>query len=70
MFPTIFSLALRDSGGNTKMASSVLIMTIVGGAVAPLMMGYIADNTGSMPIAFIVPLVCYIYIALYAMMKK
>jgi len=70
MFPTIFSLALRDSGGNTKMASSVLIMTIVGGAVAPLMMGYIADNTGSMPIAFVVPLVCYIYIAVYAVMKK
>ena len=33
MFPTIFSLALRDAGTKTKLASSLLIMTIVGGAV-------------------------------------
>ena len=42
MFPTIFSLALRDAGTKTKLASSLLIMTIVGGAVAPVIMGYIA----------------------------
>ena len=59
MFPTIFSLALRDAGTKTKLASSLLIMTIVGGAVAPLIMGYIADTTGSMAIAFLIPLVCY-----------
>lgn len=39
MFPTIFSLALRDAGTKTKLASSLLIMTIVGGAVAPVIMG-------------------------------
>ena len=39
MFPTIFSLALRDAGTKTKLASSLLIMTIVGGAVAPIIMG-------------------------------
>lgn len=39
MFPTIFSLALRDAGTHTKIASSLLIMTIVGGAVAPILMG-------------------------------
>ena len=54
MFPTIFSLALRDSGTKTKLASSLLIMTIVGGAVAPVIMGYIADTTGSMAIAFLI----------------
>ena len=48
MFPTIFSLALRDAGTQTKLASSLLIMTIVGGAIAPVLMGYIADTTGSM----------------------
>ena len=42
MFPTIFSLALRDAGTKTKLASSLLIMTIVGGAVAPIIMGYIS----------------------------
>ena len=36
MYPTIFSLALRDAGTKTKLASSLLIMTIVGGAVAPV----------------------------------
>ena len=36
MFPTIFSLALRDAGTKTKLASSLLFMTIVGGAVAPI----------------------------------
>ena len=55
MFPTIFSLALRDAGTHTKIASSLLIMTIVGGAVAPILMGYIADTTGSMATSFIIP---------------
>lgn len=67
MFPTIFALALRHARGNTKRASSLLIMTIVGGAVAPPVMGYIADTTLSMQLAFIVPLACYVGIGLYAM---
>lgn len=67
MFPTIFSLALRDAGTKTKLASSLLIMTIVGGAVAPVIMGYIADTTGSMAIAFLIPLVCYGVIGTYAL---
>uniref|UniRef100_UPI00402693E4 MFS transporter n=1 Tax=Segatella hominis TaxID=2518605 RepID=UPI00402693E4 len=67
MFPTIFSLALRDAGIKTKFASSLLIMTIVGGAVAPVIMGYIADTTGSMAIAFLIPLVCYGVIGTYAL---
>lgn len=66
MFPTIFSLALRDAGTHTKIASSLLIMTIVGGAVAPILMGYIADTTGSMATSFIIPLLCYVVIAGYA----
>ena len=69
MFPTIFSLALRDAGTKTKLASSLLIMTIVGGAVAPVIMGYIADTTGSMAIAFFIPLVCYGVIGGYALLK-
>ncbi len=65
MFPTIFALALSSVRGNTKRASSLLIMTIVGGAVAPPMMGYIADTTLSMPLAFTVPMACFIVIAVY-----
>ena len=70
MFPTIFSLALRDAGTKTKLASSLLIMTIVGGAVAPVIMGYIADTTGSMAIAFLIPLVCYGVIGGYALLNR
>ncbi len=70
MFPTIFSLALRDAGTKTKLASSLLIMTIVGGAVAPVIMGYIADTTGSMAIAFLIPLVCYGVIGGYALSDR
>ena len=70
MFPTIFSLALRDAGTKTKLASSLLIMTIVGGAVAPVMMGYIADKTHDMAISFCIPLACYVVIAAYAASRK
>ena len=70
MFPTIFSLALRDAGTKTKLASSLLIITIVGGAVAPVIMGYIADTTGSMAIAFLIPLVCYGGIGTYALSNR
>ena len=48
-------------------ASSLLIMTIVGGAVASVIMGYIADTTGSMAIAFLIPLVCHGVIGGYAL---
>ena len=70
MFPTIFSLALRDAGTKTKLASSLLFMTIVGGAVAPVIMGYIADTAGSMAIAFLIPLVCYGGIGTYALSNR
>ena len=70
MFPTIFSLALRSSNGHTKRASSLLIMTIVGGAIAPPIMGTIADHTHSMALAFTVPLVCYLYIMVYSIWKR
>lgn len=70
MFPTIFSLALRDAGTQTKLASSLLVMTVVGGAVAPLLMGYIADSTGCMAKAFLIPLGCYAVIGSYAVTRQ
>lgn len=65
MFPTIFSLSLRGMGHHTKLASSLLIMCIVGGAIAPVVMGAIADSQ-SMSLAFIVPLLCFVFISVYA----
>lgn len=69
MFPTIFALALRKTGRDTKRASSFLIMSIVGGAIAPVLMGAIADAS-SMAAGFTVPLVCFIVIAVYAYRYK
>ena len=69
MFPTIFALALRGLGAHTKIASSLLIMSIVGGAVAPLLMGIVADGH-SMALGFVVPLVCFVVIAAYAITRR
>ena len=69
MFPTIFALAIRETGAATKQASSYLIMSIVGGAVAPLLMGMIADNV-SMALGFIVPLICFVVILGYAVVYR
>ena len=69
MFPTIFALALRGLGAHTKIASSLLIMSIVGGAVAPLLMGIVADGH-SMALGFVAPLVCFVVIAAYAVTRR
>ena len=65
MFPTIFALSLRGLGKHTKRASSYLMMSPVGGAVGPLMMRYVADQT-TMSLSFIVPLLSFIVVMLYA----
>jgi FHS family L-fucose permease-like MFS transporter len=62
MFPTIFALGIKDLGGLTKKGSSILVMTIVGGAICPVFMGWIAD-VSKMAIGFTVPLVCFGFIA-------
>ena len=67
MFPTIFALAIKDLGSKTKKASSYLIMSIVGGALFPPFMGYIADVSHSMAIGFLAPIPCFIYILFYAL---
>lgn len=63
MFPTIFALGIKELGEETKMASSLLVMSIVGGALAPLVMGLISDSTGSMQKAYIIPLLCFLAVA-------
>lgn len=66
MFPTIFALAIRGLGEHTKTASSLLIMCIVGGAVAPIIMGAIADYSHNMALSFVIPLICFVIICCYA----
>lgn len=65
MFPTIFAIALRGLGAKTKRASSFLMMSPIGGAVGPLMMGYVADAS-TMSLSFVVPLFGFVVVWLYA----
>ena len=65
MFPTIFSLGIRDLGKDTKFGSSLIIMSIVGGAILPLGMGHIADLTHNIQLGYIVPLICFVVVFLF-----
>ena len=69
MFPTIFSMALIDvTGSNTKAASSYLVMSIVGGAIAPVLMGLLGEK--NMALGFFIPMACFIGIMSYAFSYK
>ncbi len=67
MFPTIFALGIKDLGEETKLASSFLVMAIIGGAFTPLMMGLISDKTGSIQIAYIMPVICFAFILYFGL---
>ena len=70
MFPTIFGLACRGLGEDTKIAGSGLIMAILGGAVLTQLQGWVSDKTHSIQLAYWVPLVCFLVIALYGVMMS
>ena len=65
MFPTIFALSVKNLGVYTKLGSALLVMSIIGGAIVPAVMGYISD-TSSIQKAFAVPLICYAYVLYFA----
>ncbi len=64
MFPTIFALGIFGLGARAKRASSYIVMAIVGGAVLPKLMGYIADRF-DMSRGFAVPMCCFALVAVY-----
>ncbi len=64
-FPTIFALGIYGLGARAKRASAYIVMGIVGGALLPKLMGAIADHY-DMSRGFIVPTLCFVFIALYA----
>ena len=66
MFPTIFALSLEGLGRHTKLGASLLVMSIVGGAILPAVMGRISDQS-SIQLAFAVPAVCYAYVLYFAL---
>lgn len=66
MFPTIFSMGIEGLGHNTKIGSSLIVMSIVGGALLPPVLGLISDVTGSIQNGYVVPLTCFSVILLFA----
>ncbi len=68
MFPTIFSLGIKDLNENTKPASSLIVMSIIGGAIFPVIMGKIIDNNGDdIQKGYIVPLVCFFVVLFFGL---
>lgn len=65
MFPTIFSLGISGLGKDTKIGSSLIVMSIVGGALLPLLLGFISDLTGSINYGFFVPVICFLVVLLF-----
>jgi FHS family L-fucose permease-like MFS transporter len=63
MFPTIFSLGLKDLGEHTQQASSFIVMGVVGGALFPPVMGLIANH--NVAAAYYLPIICYAVIFLF-----
>lgn len=66
MFPTIFSMGIDGLGNNTKIGSSLIVMSIVGGALLPPVLGFISDVTGSIQNGYVVPLTSFAVILLFA----
>jgi len=64
MFPTIFALGIFGLGARAKKASAFIVMAIMGGALLPKLMGYVAD-VYDMSRGFVVPLVCFAFVAAY-----
>lgn len=70
MFPTIFAIGVEGIGADTKSASSLIIMSIVGGAIIPPVFGYISDFTGHMQYGYFAVVVCFLVVALFAFQQK
>ncbi|WP_183559615.1 L-fucose:H+ symporter permease [Mucilaginibacter sp. SP1R1] len=67
MFPTIFALGIKRLGGDTEFGSSLIIMSIVGGAIIPRFFGMVSDATGNIQYGYIIPMVCFVVIALFGL---
>ncbi|AXY72912.1 L-fucose:H+ symporter permease [Paraflavitalea soli] len=62
MFPTIFSLGIQGLGNDTKLGSSLIVMSIVGGALLPPLSGIIADATHNIQDGYLIPLLCFVVV--------
>jgi FHS family L-fucose permease-like MFS transporter len=70
MFPTIYGIALTDTGDDAKIGAAGLIMAILGGSVLPPLQARIIDGSGignipSVNLSFVLPLICFVVIVIY-----
>ncbi|MEY4279001.1 MAG: L-fucose:H+ symporter permease [Bacteroidota bacterium] len=65
MFPTIFSLGIQNLGEDTEMASSLIVMSIVGGAIMPRFFAMIGDASGNIQLGYTIPLLCFIVVGYF-----
>lgn len=65
MFPTIFALGIKNLGADTEVGSSLIIMSIVGGAVLPRIFAYISDATSNVQFGYFVPMICFAIVAYF-----
>ncbi len=70
MWSNIFTLAIEGLKEDTSQGSSLLVMMIAGGAVIPKIQGLVADSTWGLQISFVLPLVCYVYLAWYGFISS
>jgi MFS transporter, FHS family, L-fucose permease len=67
MFPTIFALGIQDLGADTKPGSSLIIMSIMGGAILPPLLGILSDSTGNIQYGYIVPMVGFVVVLFFGL---
>ena len=70
MFPTIFALGVKDLGPDTKMGGSLIVTTIIAGAIFPVLLGVVARSTGSLALGYLLPAVGYGVVAAYGFMAS
>ena len=66
MFPTIYGIALRNTGSDTEIGSAGLIMAILGGSLLPPLQALIIDG-GQLNMSFIVPMICFVVVMIYGL---
>ncbi len=69
MFPTIFAMGVKNMGKQTKRASSVMIMAIVGGAIMPYLMGALADHYTT-AVSYSLPMICFAVVLVYGLRQR
>jgi len=70
MFPTIFAMGIEKTGADTKSASSLIIMSIVGGAIIPPLASQVTDITKNIHLSYVVVLCCFVVVFLFALNNK